>query len=95
MQIRFSPQALRDLEDIHAFISRDNPEAATRWIARLISSARRAAKTPRAGRMLPEIGEPEIREVLLRTYRIIYRLEPKRVVVLTVLEGRRRLKPFH
>jgi plasmid stabilization system protein ParE len=39
--------------------------------------------------MVPEVGRAEIREVLYGQYRIIYRLDPKRLVVLTVRHGRR------
>ena len=41
---------------------------------------------------MPEIGDRTIREVLLKSYRIIYRVEPKRIIVLTVVEGHRKLR---
>ena len=41
----------------------------------------------RADRMVREYGAPTIREVLLGNYRIIYRLEATRVLVLKFLEG--------
>jgi len=41
------------------------------------------------GRKVPEAGRDELREVLHGTYRLIYRIEPTRVVVLTVRHGRR------
>jgi hypothetical protein len=42
--------------------------------------------------VVPEVGDPDIREVFLRTYRIIYRIEPDRILVLTIFEGHRRLR---
>jgi mRNA-degrading endonuclease RelE of RelBE toxin-antitoxin system len=41
---------------------------------------------------VPEVGDPKIREVLVGGYRVIYRLEQKRLLVLTVIEGHRRLR---
>ena len=92
MPAEWSPEALADLEDICAYIARDNLQAAEAWIDRLISKADKVSAHPRAGRVVPEIEDPDIREVFLKSYRIIYRVEPQRIVVLTVLEGHRRLR---
>ncbi|WP_437640537.1 type II toxin-antitoxin system RelE/ParE family toxin [Sorangium sp. So ce854] len=92
MPAEWSPEALADLEDICAYIARDNPEAAEDWIDKLIRKADKASANPRAGRVVPEIEDPDIREVFLKSYRLIYRVERERVIVLTVLEGHRRLR---
>jgi plasmid stabilization system protein ParE len=42
---------------------------------------------------VPELDRDEIRELLFGEYRVIYRLDPKRIVVLTVRHGRRRWEP--
>jgi len=44
---------------------------------------------PQKGRMVPEVGRTEIREVLYGQYRVIYRLEEKRLFILTVRHQRR------
>ena len=90
--LEWSPEAVADLEEIASFIARDNPIAADAWIEKLIARAETAAHAPRAGRMVPEVGARDVREVFLRTYRIIYRVEAHRIVILTVLEGHRRLR---
>lgn len=89
--ILWSARALGDLNDIGNFISRDNPEAARRWLSKLIKAAERSERFPYSGRIVPEIGRPEIREILVRSYRIVYRVRPERIEVLTVFEGHRRL----
>ncbi|WP_437626877.1 type II toxin-antitoxin system RelE/ParE family toxin [Sorangium sp. So ce1151] len=73
-------------------LHRDNLKAADAWIDRLISKADKASAHPRAGRVVPEIEDPDIREVFLKSYRVIYRVEPERIIVLTVLEGHQRLR---
>ena len=63
MRIRWAGRALEDLKEIAAFISVDNPDAASRWIGRLKERARKAAPAPYSGRKVPEIGRDDIREV--------------------------------
>jgi toxin ParE1/3/4 len=93
VKARFSPEALADLEEIGDFIARDDPAAASRWIERLVARAEQAARAPRSGRIVPEVRDPEVREVFVRSYRIIYRIERHRVLILTIIEGHRRLRP--
>jgi plasmid stabilization system protein ParE len=88
----FSAQALADLEEIARFIARDDPAAAVAWGDKLVDRAEEAGQHPLAGRVVPEFGDRTLREVLLQGYRIVYRLEKKRIVVLTVIEGHRRLR---
>lgn len=46
----------------------------------------------RLGRVVPELANPEIRELLFRKYRIVYRLKGKRLEILTVFAGHRLLQ---
>lgn len=91
MKVWWSARARRDLLAIHAFIARDKPSAALQWVAKLRAQAKAAAIAPAAGRMVPEIGRAEIREVFLKTYRIVYRKVDGGIEVLTVFEGSRLL----
>ncbi|MDY7227710.1 type II toxin-antitoxin system RelE/ParE family toxin [Hyalangium rubrum] len=88
-QLRWSLRARNDLVAIARFIASDDPAAARAWVEKLRGQARRAASTPLTGRRVPEVGRDDIREVLLRHYRIVYRVEPRGIVVLTVFEGHR------
>ncbi|MFL5350259.1 MAG: type II toxin-antitoxin system RelE/ParE family toxin [Hyalangium sp.] len=88
-RVRWSLRAKDDLLEIARFIGEDDPVAARAWIEKLREQARWVASTPRAGRRVPEAGRDDIREVLLRHYRIVYRVEPTGIVVLTVFEGHR------
>lgn len=80
---------MRDLEAIGAYIARDDPAAAARWIDKLVSTVARAASAPGSGRRVPELARDDVRELLLRSYRIVYRVTPARSEILTVSEGRR------
>lgn len=86
--------ARSDLRDIDAYIAADNPVAADRWIAKLVAAVETAARTPLAGRVVPEKRRDDLREVFVRSYRIVYRVEDKQIVVITVFEGSRSLSPL-
>lgn len=89
MKLRWTGRARRDLVEIGAYIARDNRGAARRWVERLRERARKAAGAPRTGRVVPELGRDEVREVFLETYRIVYEIREDAVYVLTVFEGHR------
>ena len=48
---------------------------------------------PRSGRIVPEVGDPAIREILLGNYRIVYRIKSGAVEILAVHHGARLLDP--
>jgi toxin ParE1/3/4 len=87
---RWSLGAQRDLLAIGWFIGKDNPAAARRLIDLLRTKARLAARMPRAGRRVPEIGREDVRELIVRNYRLVYQLDAdRRITVLRVVEGHR------
>ncbi|MFV8756670.1 type II toxin-antitoxin system RelE/ParE family toxin [Nannocystaceae bacterium ST9] len=87
----WSEGAIADLEAIVDFIALDKPEAARRWAASLTSMAEQAAAIPFAGRQVPEYDRDDVREVIKRGYRVLYRVSVEQVEVLAVIEGHRRL----
>jgi toxin ParE1/3/4 len=91
--LRWTDRAVRDLDAITDYIARDSPGAAERWILQLIRHAEKAAAWPLAGRRVPELGRGDVREVLARNYRIVYRVGDDHVDILTIFEGHRRLPP--
>lgn len=87
----WTERSAEDLEEIDAYIAADDPEAAERWIRTLVDAARRASELPFSGRVVPEFEREDVREIITRSYRIIYWVFDDRVEVLTVIEGHRRL----
>ena len=76
--LAFSPSARRDLRDIVSYISLDAPLRAVAFGQFLINSVRTLGEFPETGRIVPEIGDPSIREVVVRNYRVIYRVDHAR-----------------
>ncbi len=91
MKLRWTDRSRRDLIDIGRYITLDKPGAARRSVERLRHRAKAAAKQPLAGRRVPEIGDDNLREVLVGNYRIVYEIQKSEVRILTVFEGHRRL----
>ena len=89
--IQWSARAMRDLEEIAAYIARDNPQAARKSIAKLRKTAEGAAKMPLAARVVPEIQRDDVREVFLRSYRIVYGVHDDHIFVFTVFGGGKQL----
>ena len=93
MSVTWSREAGENLVDIEEFIARDSVERATRFVDTLIDYAEAIlADNPKSGRSVPEIGNPDIRELIYQGYRIVYRLNGDRIEILTVFEGHRLLR---
>lgn len=78
MKVRITRPALDDLEHIHAYISKDNPIAASRVVTRLIDRAMQLGHAPYQGR---EVDEPNARVIVVPRFRyfIFYTIEDDEV----------------
>jgi len=74
-QVALSPSARRDLRDIVRYISLDSPERAVRFGQFLVSNTKRLSEFPEMGRVVPEFDDPLLREIVVRSYRVIYRVD--------------------
>jgi toxin ParE1/3/4 len=78
-----------DLREIQAYIAADSPRYAAIVVGRLVAAVRQLRAYPLSGRVVPELGRPTIREVIQGAYRIVYRVKPDAVEILTVVHGAR------
>jgi plasmid stabilization system protein ParE len=77
--------AVERANEAAAYIARDKPAAALTWLEGLFDSADVLADFPQSGRIVPEIGLPEYREIVYRkSHRVIYNVEKSTVSILTV-----------
>jgi plasmid stabilization system protein ParE len=74
-QVSLSVSARADLRDIVRYISFDAPERALPFGRFLVSRTKILAQFPELGRAVPEFDDPTIREIVVRSYRIIYRVD--------------------
>jgi toxin ParE1/3/4 len=91
MKIFWSPLAVERVSEIAEYIAEDNPSAAERWVDTVFKKVEELKAFPERGRVVPEIDNKTVRELLYGNYRIIYRLEGKRLSVLTVRHGKQLL----
>ncbi len=91
MKVFWTNEALRKLDEIESFIAQNNPERASAFINLLLEKGDLIGSFPDAGRVVPELARSEIREILVGNYRVVYRLTPVHIEILTVFEGHRSL----
>ena len=84
MKIVWSPLAGERLDKVYEFIALDNTSAADKMVNRIIKKVEALSKNPERGRKVPEANRDEIREVFEGEYRIIYRIDNKKVSILTI-----------
>ena len=85
--LTWSPQAVRDLEGIRAYIATDSPRYADLTVARIVAVVERLKAFPESGRIVPERSDPTIREVVVSRYRAVYRRRADSVEIATVFRG--------
>ena len=88
MQIIWSPLSIDRATEIARYIAQDNPSAAKKWVETLFGKVQQLKSSPQSGRVVPETHSEDIRELLYGNYRIIYRLEEKKISILTVRHGK-------
>ena len=74
-KVIIAPRAISDLRDIVLYISPDRPEAAKKLGYALIEKTRVLSSLPRSGTVVREFANPDIRQLVLPPYRIIYRVD--------------------
>ena len=89
IKLRWTTQAVEDLEAIRNFIANDSAAYADLAVARLLEAVERLEHFPRSGRVVPELSDPQLREIIESPYRIVYRVRDETVEVLTVFRASR------
>ena len=92
MKIKWTHEALERLFEIEDFISQDSPERAEKFVAQIIEHAESLSDKTLRGRTVPEISNPDIRELIFRKYRIVCRINGNNLDILTFFEGHRLLR---
>jgi len=91
-RIGWSRRALRDLEAIAVYIAADSPTYAGIVVKKVVSETKMLVRFPRSGRKVPEFDDENVRELIVYSYRIVYRLQDDEVVIAAVIHGKRLLQ---
>ena len=90
-KIEWTSSAVRDVKSLRDYIAQDSEWYADRFAERVIQAVENLAAYPLMGRKVLEADEDAIREIFFRRYRIMYRVETPRILVLMVIQGGRDL----
>ncbi len=88
-QIIWSPSARWDLMDLRDYISLDSPEIARRFVSSLFDAVEHLADFPLSGRIVPELRDEQIREVIRRPCRIVYRVNRNNIEIIRIWHSAR------
>ncbi len=88
-RVDWSPEAVEDVESIAEYIGKDSTFYARAVVMKIVDASRNLKRFPRMGRVVPEIGDEAIRERFVYSYRLIYRVEQERILVVAVMHGKR------
>ena len=84
--------SVKKFEEFADYIGLDYPNAAFKWTKKIQSSIIKLLKFPNIGPKVPKIIKQEFREIIEGNYRIIYRVEPDRISILTIRHLRQLLQ---
>jgi len=87
--VKWSTPAKRDLKEIYDYIARDSKYYAKKVAKTIVERTEMLKEFPEIGRVVPEIGDNNVRELFVYSYRLIYELAPAGVEVLAIIHGKR------
>jgi addiction module RelE/StbE family toxin len=91
-QIKWTARARSDLLAIREYIAADNPIAALAVARRIVASTERLTDFTRSGRLVPEHETSGVRELVVRPYRVAYRIVGDEVRILKIHHSARMLR---
>ena len=89
MKVHWTEAARAQLRDIHSFVARSSPQYAKKLVDRLTRRSQQIGAFPQSGRVVPDVNDVNVREVLEGPYRIIYHILDDQVDVIAVVHGAR------
>ncbi|MCK5147318.1 type II toxin-antitoxin system RelE/ParE family toxin [bacterium] len=88
-KIKWSPSAASHLEQICEFIAQDSKAYARVFAQKLLTIVENIPLFPKAGRIVPEYYDDNLREHIYGNYRIVYRIESDAVEIIAICHGAR------
>jgi len=93
LNVRWTERASRDALLIYDYIADRSDIYADSVYARLLSRPNQLIDHPESGSVVPEFDRPDVRELFVHSFRLIYRIADSEIRVLTVIHGSRQLPP--
>jgi toxin ParE1/3/4 len=87
MKVYWTDNSIGHLLGIYEYIARNSPVYAKRVVDRITRRSEQIAEFPLSGRKVPEYKAEDIREIIEKPYRIIYRIKSDQIDILAVIHG--------
>ncbi|MDD2480824.1 MAG: type II toxin-antitoxin system RelE/ParE family toxin [Lutispora sp.] len=87
--VKWSRTAMEDLKRIYDYISEDSVIYAKQVVEEVINKSDYLKDYPNMGRVIPELNNPRIRELIIYSYRMVYQVESEDVEILTLVHSRK------
>jgi toxin ParE1/3/4 len=91
MRVHWTNNAIDHLVNIYEHIALNSPTYAKQMVDRITRRLEQISDQPLSGRKVPEYEAEDIRELIEKPYRIIYRIKSDQIDVLAVIHGVRLL----
>ena len=92
MKADWSQQARLDLIQVIKRVAAENPDAARKLLGRIKKAEALVREHPMSGRVVPEFEVANIRERIVKPYRVIYQVQLDSILFLTVIHSRQDLQ---
>jgi toxin ParE1/3/4 len=91
VKLIWSPRAASDLENICNYIAFDSEHYARLFAQRIVALIESIPNFPKAGRVVPEYQQDDLRERIFQNYRIVYRIKREAIEIVAIVHGARLL----
>lgn len=91
-RLTWSREAIEDLNSIREYIARDSLFYARSVVRKVLATAKQIPYAVEIGRIVPEIGDENIRERFVYSYRLVYKVENEQIIVVALIHGKRLLE---
>ena len=88
-RVVWTESAQQALDEVIAYIAQDSHDRAVQVLTRALDAGASLSTFAERGRVVREIGESTLRELLVYDYRLLYRIGEKQVVIRAFLHGAR------
>ncbi len=88
----WSEAALEDIDSIAQYIEKDSTVYAQAVVTKLFEKAELLVDFPELSRTVPEIGDTDIRELFVYSYRLIYKRLTDTILIVAIVHGKRLLE---
>ena len=87
--VKWTYPAKQDLKSIYDYIAKESKFYAKKVADEIFEKSVGLESFPQLGREVPELGDPNIRELIVYSYRLIYEIQASEIKILALIHGKR------